>query len=185
MLWYANCMEALPVIIATNFAPLKLTYILAMPIAGLWIGVDAAGRFGNGWLWGSIAFACPPVGVPLYYALVIYQSIASSRVDKGYLANREHQRSERRKHLMMGEIERQHYLANAEQSGGTLFQQPGGLAPRDGGVQHFRDERADELIALGKLDDAREYISDLLAVAREDGDPRRVETYKHYLSQLP
>ena len=166
-----------------NFAPLKITYLLAMPVAGLWIGVDAEMRIGNGWLWGCIAFVCPPVGVPLYYGLLLYRSLSDGRRNKDLDAEQASLKEQRRKFNAMGAIEREHYLADAQASGGTLF----GASPRAAEVStaHFTDERAEELLASGDHAAAWDYLADMHALAREQGDTARAQTYRHYISLLP
>lgn len=166
-----------------NFAPLKITYLLAMPVAGLWIGVDSESRIGNGWLWGSIAFACPFLGVPLYYGLLLYLCIRDGRRNKELDAEHEQVREQTRRFKLMGEIERQQYLANAERSGGTLYgaqQEAASL-----GARHFTDERAEELLVRRQYEDAWDYLSDLYAVARAERDQHRTQTYLYYIGRLP
>jgi hypothetical protein len=166
-----------------NFAPLKITYLLAMPVAGLWVGVDAETRIGNGWVWGSIAFACPPLGVPLYYGLLLAQALGNGRRNRELDAQQASSKEQRRRFTAMGAIEREHYLADAQASGGTVYGAPAPGAAA--GARHFTDERAEELLAAGDPAAAREYLTDMLALAREQGDSVREQTYRHYLSRLP
>ena len=170
-------------VLATNFAPLQITYLLAMPVAGLWVGVDSETRIGNGWLWGSIAFVCPFIGVPLYYGLLLYYALNTGQRNKQLDAERDSIREQTRRFNAMGAIEREHYMMVAEQAGGTLYgDSPTAATPN---TRHFTDQRAEELLALRRYDEAREYLSDLLALAKESGDRDREQTYRFYLEQIP
>ncbi len=166
-----------------NFAPLQITYLLAMPVAGLWIGVDSEMRIGNGWVWGSLAFVCPPLGVPLYYGLLLVKALGEGRRDQAREAERSNLREMRRKFNMMGSIEREHYLAEAEASGGTVFGAPPAAAAQ--GAPLFRDERAEELLGAGDAEAAWDYLSDMHALACEQADFARAQTYRYYIGRLP
>jgi hypothetical protein len=165
-----------------DFSPLKITYLLAMPVAGLWVGVDSEMRIGNGWLWGSLAFACPFIGVPVYYGLLLVQGLSAERRNRDYDGERERIKEQSRKFKMMGEIERQQYLDGAERSGGTVF----GAAPEAMrlGAQRFTDQRVEELLSLRKHGEAQVYLEDMLALAVETGDVEREQTYRYYLGRL-
>lgn len=51
-------------------------------------------------------------------------------------------------------------------------------------MRHFTDARTEELLDGGDAAAAREYLSDMLALAREQGDRARQETYRYYLGPL-
>jgi len=185
----AACTALLAPLFGTDsgyWRPLTIIYPIFMIVAGIWVYVDANERVGNGWLWGTIAFAVPPIGLPLYYILIALYGWQNSRQRSGpEQAGREQLERERKKLVMQGELERQKYLHDAEEHGGTLFNPAIGMGSKGQGFRHFTDARAEELIQERRYDEALAYLRDLYAVAREENDGRAADTYRSYIASLP
>ncbi len=166
--------------------PLMIIYPVFMVVAGIWVYVDANERVGNGCFWGGFAFAVPAIGLPLYYIMVIVYHIQGAR---GPSAQEQAERGERekirRKFVSQGELERQQFLDNAEQEGGTLYNPLTGMGSKGQGHKHFADQYAEELIQACKYEEAEQYLVDLLGVAKQENDGRAADTYTYYLSKLP
>jgi len=184
---YSFCLLA--PLFGTDFGywrPLTIIYPVVMIVAGIWIYVDANERVGNGLFWGALAFAVPPIGVPLYYILVALNGWHNTRRrSHPEQAGREQLEAERKKFVMAGEIERQKYLHDAEERGGTVFNPNAGMGTKGQGFRHFRDERAEELIEAQRYDEALAYLKDMHMVARQEGDGRAADTYRSYIAGLP
>jgi len=166
--------------------PLIIIYPAFMVISGLWVYIDANSRVGNGCFWGALAFAVPPIGLTLYYGSLLVMALRNAHGPSGQdRAARAEQEQLRKKLVTQGEIERQKYLEHAETYGGTLFNPQAGMGQPQSGSKHFTDQRAEELIAQKQYEEAKRYLLDMQALASEEHDAVRRETYRYYLAHLP
>ena len=168
------------------WGPLKLIFPAAMVICGLWIWVDANTRTGNGCIWGAIAFACPPIGVPLYYiSLAVINSRGPGAEARKRSAQRAVMEQERRRLTAMGDIEMMREREARADQPGRIYDPAAGMArPRDG-RKHFNDEHAEQLLETRQHEAAWEYLVDMYNLAGEEDDGRRRDTYLNYISRIP
>ena len=169
----------------TQWKPMILIYPVFMVVAGIWIYVDASERVGNGCFWGTLAFAVPPIGVPLYYLSLLYMAISSSQRNREEDAQRQRMEEQRRRYVMQGDIERARDEAAWARDGGTRFNPAAGMGMQTRGFRYFTDNTVEELLQARRFSEARIHLEDMLALAREDSDTQRIETYRWYLAQLP
>ena len=182
-------MALLAPLFGTDFSywkPLTIIYPALMVVCGLWIYVDANSRVGNGCFWGALAFAVPPLGVPLYYGALLAMALRDARGPGAQERREREQREQLRKQLVtQGEIQRQQYLEQAQAHGGTVFNPQAGMGQREGGCRHFVDQHAEELIEGRRYEEASDYLIDMYALARNEQDGVRMDTYRYYLCRLP
>jgi len=169
------------------WAPLKIIFPLVMIVSGIWIYIDAQTRTGNGCFWGALAFAVPPIGVPLYYIGLLTMHIRDNdpafkrqRAEEKETAKKEH-----RRYKMMGDIERAREEQARKSLGGTMFDPASGIGINREGHKHFTDQRAEYLIQSLQFEAAWDYLADLFVLAREENDARSVDTYRYYIARLP
>lgn len=169
-----------------QWGPLKIIFPAVMVVSGLWIYVDAQTRVGNGCFWGALAFAVPPIGVPLYYIGLLVMNVRNTDpAFRGNRLERQQQEQERKRRVGMGDIERLREERERDEHGGTMFDPVSGISVSRTGFAHFSDAHAEELIEQHSYEQAWEYLSDLYRLARAEGDGRAQDTYRHYISQLP
>ena len=168
------------------WAPLKIIYPVLMLVSGIWIYHDAQSRTSNGCFWGALAFAVPPIGVPLYYIGLL--TIHIRDYDPAFKRRQEQDEMrelERKRRTSMGDIERIREEEARDPDGGTMFDPASGHSVSREGFRHFNDQHAEELLGELKHDEAWDYLSDLFLVARDDGDGRGMDTYRNYISRIP
>lgn len=171
---------------SSSWKPMIIIYPLVMVMAGIWIYVDASSRTGNACSWASLAFAVPPIGVPLYYiSLLIVGFQASRGPDKVEREERERMEAKRKQYVMQGLVEREKDFEQAMQGGGTMFDAASGMGKQLDGFKYYTDHRAEELIDAQDFTAARLYLEEMLGLARQDNDTERIETCRFYLNQLP
>jgi len=168
------------------WAPLKIIYPALMLVSGIWVYLDAQTRTSNGCFWGALAFAVPPIGVPLYYIGLLSMHIRDyDPAFKSKQQQNEMREQERRRRTAMGDIEKIREEQARDPDGGTMFDPLSGHSVSREGFKHFSDQRAEELLGEMKHEEAWDYLSDLYLLAREEGDGRAMDTYRHYISRIP
>lgn len=157
-----------------------------MLVSGLWVYIDAQTRTGNGCFWGALAFAVPPIGVPLYYIGVLMMHLRDyDSTFRGQRKERESLERDRKKRVAMGDIEKQREEAAQLELGGTIFDPAAGLGVSRQGRQHFTDHNAETLLGEMKYDDAWGYLIELYHIACQENDLRAQDTLRHYISRIP
>ena len=145
-------------------------------VACLLVYWDASNHSEYGWLWFAFCLFIPPV-LLVYVGMRLWSN-------RGAGAKEEFKRKlerEQFKSRQLSEVDRLHFLTLAAEGSGTMYER----ADEHRGYRHFSDGRAETLIEAGQYGQAFEYLADLYAEAKTDGDGVRVDTYLYYINQLP
>ncbi|MCX6645210.1 MAG: hypothetical protein NTY09_02455 [bacterium] len=137
-----------------------------------WVFNDAEENFNAGCLWAILVFFFNLPALAIY--LIIFKPTAS-------LPARAHKAVDRNEDFSI----RQQYMTNKPRkgrdpsldTGGTMA----GFTPPD---SDFSDPALDELIEAGKFSDARDYLDDMLRVAKELNDQKGYSNYANYKSKI-
>jgi hypothetical protein len=156
--------------------------LTAQALAVGWVYYDALDNAEYPLVWAVLVFMLPPLFLPLYIILRLY---TMRRAGKRTIERMEQDRLGAMDYRFGSDVERARFIEAQERGTGTLYQPRGGIPEHSAGFAHFTVERAEQLIAAQRFDEAWEYLSDMYAVAAKEDDVRAMDTYQHYICRLP
>lgn len=143
-----------------------IIFLLLPLIALIWIYNDAEDRYGEGCLWAIVVFIFGWLGIIFYLLMRIF----TRRGETGRSFESRFPTGGRD----LGKLGRGIPGAQSYESREDKWPD----APE------FRDYRAEELINDEEFDEAEAYLKDMAAIARKEGNEKRITTYRFYYGKL-
>jgi hypothetical protein len=150
----------------------------------LWCIVDSFTHTDLGCVWAILLIGpLNPLTVPFYFFSAMYSRRNVSPRKLSQLGGDPEEYDITRR--FASEFERAKFIEAASRGGGTMYDAGMTVQKLPEGKQHFRDDRAEELLKEARFDEAWIYLIDLYALSQDGADWEREETYRHYISRLP